>query len=179
MEGVLSLYGNYDQCLAIQSPPSSSSSPLIRGKYCLVKVYLPLLDPVFYHNRNHHKLSPSSTSKVYRNIISNGDQNLKQYPVLSLILKLINYQDSSQVQISKNFKHCDNDHDDNFNKNVEAINTKLKLLQAINMFNGTLHYRMGICIPSSCSPGELDRAINKCKFIYLLYLFLMIYFFFL
>lgn len=48
------------------------------------------------------------------------------------------------------------------NVNFEMINNKLKLLQMINMLNGS-YYRVGLCFPSTCSSSELEQAINKCK----------------
>jgi hypothetical protein len=35
IEGVSSIFGEYDQCLDIESSPSETDSQLIRGKYCL------------------------------------------------------------------------------------------------------------------------------------------------
>ena len=45
LSGVLTSYGEYDQCLAIKSPDSDhSNDSAIYGKYCLVRPYLPFPD---------------------------------------------------------------------------------------------------------------------------------------
>ena len=41
MSGVVSSFGDYDQCLAIESPETNVTENTIYGKYCLVRPYIP------------------------------------------------------------------------------------------------------------------------------------------
>lgn len=45
VEGVLSSFGLYEECLAIESPEAKWNG--VRGKYCIAKVKLPFMEPVF------------------------------------------------------------------------------------------------------------------------------------
>ncbi len=104
----------------------------VRGKYCLAKVRLPFMNPTF--------------PDAY-------DLELEARPPNSSftvdLARLSAYGRKKAL-----FEHLD--------VNFDELNNKLKLLQMINMLNGS-HYRIGLCFPSTCSSAELQGAFNKCK----------------
>lgn len=102
----------------------------VRGKYCLAKVRLPFMNPTF--------------PDAY-------DLELEARPPNSSftvdLARLSAYGRKKAL-----FEHLD--------VNFDELNNKLKLLQMINMLNGS-HYRIGLCFPSTCSSAELQGAFNK------------------
>jgi hypothetical protein len=49
LEGVLSSFGEYEECLNIKSPPDENKS-ILKGQYCLTKVILPYPAKDSYRN---------------------------------------------------------------------------------------------------------------------------------
>lgn len=127
LDGVMSTFGVFEECLSIESPNVKWNS--IRGQYCMSKVHLSLLDPSYPAEGDHRP----------------PKKNPEELDFASLSM----YQ-KKKVLFAK------------FGQDFDPINNKLKLLQMINMFNGS-DYRIGLCLPSTCSAAELERAINKCK----------------
>lgn len=127
IEGVLSSFGLYEECLSIASPNVKWNG--IRGKYCLAKVHLPFLNPAF--------------PEPY-------DLELDAKPDAPIDLNRLSAYAKKKALL------------EHLNVDFDILNNKLKLLQMINMLNGS-HYRVGLCFPSSCTSFELGRAFNKCK----------------
>lgn len=117
--------GVYEECINIESPMVKWND--IRGKYCMGKVHLPILNPTFTTN-----------------------EELEVEPQMPMDLNSVNSNVIKKLLFSR------------LNLDFDEMNNKLKLLQMINMFNGS-YYRIGLCFPSTCSSFELERAINKCK----------------
>ena len=42
------------------------------------------------------------------------------------------------------------------------LSTIKAFIEALNLSNGTL-YRLGVCIPSQCSPQEFQNLLNACE----------------
>lgn len=118
-DGVMTMFGEYEECLSIESPGVDWNS--IRGKYCMAKIPLPFLNPAY----------PES------------DENPSENPL--------------ELPYSKKKALIEG-----FGRDFDELNNKLKLLQMINLFHGS-HFRVGLCIPSTCEAAELERALNKCK----------------
>jgi hypothetical protein len=130
LEGVFASFGEFDECLDIESP-SENGSP-IYGQYCLMSPVIP-------------------------------------YP------KLNNYQPKDEkINFGDSFKLLrDILVENRVNKYLE-INPMLKFIEAMNLYNGSV-FRIGICIPDKCDPGDVGQAVNKCKnnfFVTLDFLFL-------
>lgn len=131
LEGVMSTFGLYEECINIESPMVKWND--IRGKYCMAKIRLPFLNPTFidpnydYDDAEHGSQEPRIMTL----------QDLNTYHGKKALMKRLN-------------------------KNFDLLNNKLKILQMLNMFNGSA-LRIGLCFPSTCSSFELERAINKCK----------------
>jgi hypothetical protein len=130
LEGVFASFGEFDECLDIESP-SENGSP-IYGQYCLMSPVIP-------------------------------------YP------KLNNYQQrDEEINFGDSFKlWSDFLVENKINKYLE-INPMLKFIEAMNLYNGSV-FRIGICIPDKCDPGDVGQAVNKCKnnfFVTLDFLFL-------
>ena len=125
LEGVMSMFGVYEECINIESPMVKWND--IRGKYCLAKIRLPFLSPLF----------PTLNDEFSQNYQLRSIDDLFTY----------NGRKSLYARINRDFDYSNN---------------KFKLLQMLNMFNGS-NLRIGLCFPSTCSSFELERAINKCK----------------
>jgi hypothetical protein len=41
LEGILSSFGEYEECLNIKSPPDGDKNSIFKGQYCLMKIILP------------------------------------------------------------------------------------------------------------------------------------------
>lgn len=128
-DGVMTTFGVYEECINIESPMAKWND--IRGKYCLGKVHLPILNPSFPTNEELEYESKETSSSPMD--LSNINSNVIKKFLFSRL-----------------------------NLDFDEMNNKLKLLQMINVFNGS-YYRIGLCFPSTCSSFELERAINKCK----------------
>lgn len=72
-EGTTSSFGEFDECLDIQSPASNSDGSIIYGQYCLAKVILPTpkepfeeinTDTIRFHNSNINQLLKELKSKA-------------------------------------------------------------------------------------------------------------------
>jgi hypothetical protein len=50
----------------------------------------------------------------------------------------------------------------NFLKDMEILVSIGKMTTVLNFLNGTL-YRLGLCIPSTCSAKEVENSINQSK----------------
>lgn len=131
IEGVLSSFGLYEECISIESPTVKWNS--VRGKYCLAKVSLPFMNPTFpdAYDLELEARPPNSSMSVD-------------------LARLSAYGRKKAL-----FEHL--------NVDFDLLNNKLKILQMINMLNGS-HYRIGLCFPSTCSSAELQGAFNKCKY---------------
>jgi len=105
-EGCVSDFGEYEQCLDIESPMYYKTS--IRGQYCLMKVIIP------YEN------------KVYE------ESEMK----LDFSIENLTLNNLSQDSISFLFN---------------------RVLRATE--GATFH--IGICVPSTCSPEELENVANQ------------------
>ncbi|XP_027204153.2 nose resistant to fluoxetine protein 6-like [Dermatophagoides pteronyssinus] len=123
LEGVMSMFGVYEECINIESPMVKWND--IRGKYCLAKIRLPFLSPLF----------PTLNDEFSQNYQLRSIDDLFTY----------NGRKSLYARINRDFDYSNN---------------KFKLLQMLNMFNGS-NLRIGLCFPSTCSSFELERAINK------------------
>ena len=112
-EGVFADFGEYDQCLSVQSP-SVNALPTIQGKYCVSKFILPFpsIDFSSYHE---------SGRELY---------------------DLFGFKAEEFAQLGKT--------------------TEKNMVEGFNMINGSI-YQLGICIPSVCTPQEVETMLNKCK----------------
>ena len=108
--------------------------PTIRGQYCFVKPSLPL---------------PKSNS--YR-----SGEPIDNY-LEEMIKKLINSSEKLKSRIPKEYDI------NNYTLTEESIEKVLSIGDIIaNMsFPG---YPIGICIPTTCKPQDIENAINKCKY---------------
>ena len=112
-EGVVSSFGEYDQCLQIKSPTINITDQYIYGKYCLVKPYMPYPD--------------------FKELAQ-----LKEIPFLS----------------EQNNRLMMNELKPNLNL--------LKLLLTYNFLARKFYlFHIGVCIPSTCSAGDLHNVLHK------------------
>lgn len=116
-DGVITSFGEYDQCLDIKSNEimDFSHKYQILGKYCLVKPYLPF--------------------SIIRDL-----EHLDQIPFLNQ-----EYSDLLTMELKRNLNY-------------------LKVLLAYNLVADKLYlFHWGLCIPSQCSSGDLQNALNQGK----------------
>ena len=113
-EGVLSDFGEYDECLSVKSPETEHKDTVISGRYCLMKIILP------YPNKEDMM----------------NDQILNE-----------------EIKIDPKFKANEID--------LQRLTLKT-IVETLNIVSGTI-YRMGVCMPSTCAPEEIEDIVNKSK----------------
>ena len=114
-EGVLSDFGEYDECLSVISPDTNDKQPKIKGQYCLMKLILP------YPQKDDIK----------------SNENLNE-----------------EIKLDPKFKA----------QQIDLQKLTLKtLVETLNIVSGTI-YRMGVCMPNTCTPQDFEDIVNKCKF---------------
>ncbi len=84
LEGVFASFGEFDECLDIESP-SDDGSP-IYGQYCLLKPVIPF-PKVESYDPNDEKLASIDSFSLGRDILK--ENNVDRYGELNSILKLI------------------------------------------------------------------------------------------
>ena len=114
-EGVLSDFGEYDECLSVVSPETTDKQPPIKGRYCLMKLILPYPQ----------KEDMESDESLNEEIKLDPKYRAEEIDLQKLTLKTI--------------------------------------VETLNIVSGTI-YRMGVCMPSTCTPTEFEDIINKCEF---------------
>lgn len=116
-EGVLSDFGEYEECLDVRSPSPirADKQPVIRGQYCVMKVVLP-------YPRNDGSL----------------DANQKSL--------------NEEIKLNPKYK-----------ADIDLQNLTLRtIIETLNIVNGAI-YRMGICMPDTCSAHDFEDIVNKRK----------------
>ena len=48
---------------------------------------------------------------------------------------------------------------------LKKLSTTKSMIETLNLSNGTI-YRLGICVPSVCTPEEIEDTLNKSEFIF-------------
>ena len=92
-------------------------------------------------------------NEQFKGLKMKGQYCLAKFPAFYMkpILKHEGQNESDIMRMKKEF----------LNK-VEVDPNLLKLVQAINYFKDTF-YRFGVCIPSTCTAKEINRALNRSK----------------
>jgi len=115
-EGVSTSFGEYDECLDIESESTESNQNVFYGQYCLAKPIIP--------------------SDILNSLVFD--------------YKSINLTHKQPTELKDLTTFIGN--------NIE----KFKLVLAFNSANFSI-FRLGICIPSACTPIEIENFINKSE----------------
>lgn len=99
MSGIGSYLGNFDQCISIQNPASSSEN--YKGQYCLVKPILPLPEKIIVEEQSEHLLA-NQTERIFRLA---SRYNAEKYFKLNPITKFIEIIKSNRGRMT-NFAIC-------------------------------------------------------------------------
>lgn len=109
LDGSLSSFGEYDECLNIDN--GDENDLRVEGQYCLVKVVIP------YPNVCSYKAGQPISTALFSGSAAN-------------------------------FLHL--------------LPSLEKIIEGLNWVNGST-YRLGMCLPSTCTPEALTSAFNQGK----------------
>jgi hypothetical protein len=133
-------YGEFDECLHIASPINPESDyPQIRGKYCYLAPSSPVPPPGSYTPGEPIDMTLFDLVAEYMNKTDLTKNQKKTSPRFNITAKLEKFKDMREI---------------------EKI---IQLLIDDTQTDSKFGFGIGLCLPSICHAGDIEKLINKSK----------------